>query len=243
MNIPIPHTHKKGDLAEAFAGISSDPQWKLKLCIGGFVNYLALTLVCLQPLLIPLSFICLALSKGYLLRAMREIINKENTTEVSPRLPSWDDWLDLIVSGLSFIVIEVGFAFFFLTFFVVTLLIKLALWESLASSPWSVALTIGHFLLLSLLYLGLNLFAFVLMANFAQQESMSSGFQWLKVYRRIKKEPIGFGTAWLVSMALTALAWLSSLTIILALLLPIFYFASHLIGARLCAVVWRSTQD
>ena len=230
-------------MAEAFAGLRSDPQWTLKLTIGGFVNYLALTLICLQPLLIPLSFLCLALSKGYLLRAMREIINRDGAAEAPQRLPAWDDWLDLLVSGLSFIVIEVGFGFFFLTFFIVTLIIKLALWEALASTPWGVALTIGHFLLLSLLYLGLNLFAFVLMANFAQQESMASGFQWLKVYRRIKMEPAGFGTAWLVSMALTALAWLSSMTIVMVLLLPMFYFASHFIGARLCAVVWKSTEN
>lgn len=205
----------------------------LKVSIGSFFSYLAFGLTLVQPFLLPVSLICLAMAKGYLLRVMRTVLNGEDAL-----LPAWNDWLDLVISGISFIVIELGFAFSFLCFSLFTIIIKFLILQTSADGTSLLAFTQGHYLLLALLFGGSNLFTSVLMVNFAQEESMKSGFQWLRVIKRIQKEPLAFATAWLSGIGFSALALVPGITIIGLLVVPFAYFLSQLVGARLLATIW-----
>src|SRR5690349_8722429 len=89
-----------------------DPQWLFKTGIGGFLNVLSFTLCALNYLLIPIAFLLWGLVTGYVLRAARtHIKNPED------RLPEWNDWLDLLISGLTWMAIYTGQLLFFFSVF------------------------------------------------------------------------------------------------------------------------------
>ncbi len=222
------------DLANSYKAIFKDPEWTFKTTIGGFINYLALGAFLYNPNLIPLCFVLWAISTGYLLRSIR--LSAAGELE---KLPSWSDWLDLIISGLSWLSIAAGFFFFALSLLAMSLLIGAGFDISHISKPnflvWSEATFLGLFFLC----LTQNFFLTVLMANFAEEERMAAGFAWRKSLRRIAKAPVELITVWLAGSSLTLMALvLPPMSLIGALLTPFCYFLAQIISTRMIGQTW-----
>src|SRR5690349_11850493 len=89
------------DLAvKAFFG---DPQWLFKTGIGGFLNVVSFILCALSYMLIPVAFLIWGVVTGYVLRAARLHIK-----DPAGKLPEWNDWMDLLISGLTWMAIYTG---------------------------------------------------------------------------------------------------------------------------------------
>ncbi|MBI4533795.1 MAG: DUF4013 domain-containing protein, partial [Candidatus Melainabacteria bacterium] len=87
----------------AVKGTFHDPDWMFKTGIGGMLNAGSVILWSVNPLLLPLSFALISLSCGYLLRVMRyKLLNPDS------HLPDWDSWLELFISGLTWLAIQFG---------------------------------------------------------------------------------------------------------------------------------------
>jgi hypothetical protein len=222
------------DLANSYKAIFKDPEWPLKTTIGGFINYTALGVVLFNPAFIPFCVVLWAISTGYLLRSLR--LSAAGELE---KLPDWTDWLDLIISGLSWLSIAAGFFFFALSLFVVSLLVGVAYGISHIYKPnflvWSETTFLGVFIL----SLAQNFFLTVLMANFAEEERMAAGFAWRKGLRRMAKAPLELATVWLASSALTIMALvLPTMSLIGVLFTPFCYFLAQIISSRMMGQTW-----
>jgi len=222
------------DLANSYRAFFKDPEWPLKTTIGGFINYTALGAFLFNPAFIPICFVLWALSTGYLLRTLRG-----SAAGDLEKLPQWNDWLDLIISGLSWLSIAAGFFFFALSLFAVSLLLGAGFDISHISKPnflvWSEATFLGLF------FIGLaqNFFLMVLMANFAEEERMAAGFAWRKTLHRIAKAPLELATVWLAGSALTVIALtIPPMTLIGALFTPFCFFLAQIISARMIGQTW-----
>src|ERR1700733_1128984 len=83
-----------------------DPEWKFKTALGSLLICSALLLVLsgkfFLPML-PVAFLIWSVVQGYVLRLMRTIVQGTDQT-----LPAWNDWLELVVSGLTWLAIVTG---------------------------------------------------------------------------------------------------------------------------------------
>lgn len=222
------------DLNSSFKAFLKDPEWPLKTTIGGFINYMAFGFFVFNPAFAPICFILWALSTGYLLRSLR--LSTQGEME---KLPGWHDWLDLVISGLSWLAIAAGFFFFAMSLLAISLMVGVGFDISHISKPNFLIWSEGTFLSLSLLSLGQNFFLTVLMANFAEEERMAAGFAWRKVLRRMAKAPLELGTVWLAGATLSTVALcLPTMTIIGAIFTPFCYFLAQIISTRMIGQTW-----
>lgn len=222
------------DLANSYKAFFKDPEWPMKTTIGGFINYTALGAFLLNPAFTPICFVLWALSTGYLLRTLRSTAAGD-----LDKLPSWGDWLDLIISGLSWLSIASGFFFFSLSAFALSLIIGASFDVAHILRPNFLLWSESTFLGLFVLALAQNFFLTVLMANFAEEERMAAGFAWRKTFRRISKAPLELAAVWLAGFALTAMALvLPSMSLIGALFAPFCYFLAQLISTRMMGQTW-----
>ncbi|CAN5490515.1 hypothetical protein BH11CYA1_BH11CYA1_23200 [soil metagenome] len=222
------------DLANSYKAIFKDPEWPLKTTIGGFINYTALGAFLFNPAFTPICFVLWALSTGYLLRTLRSTAAGD-----LEKLPNWGDWLDLLISGLSWLSIAAGFFFFALSTFAISLIIGASFDVAHISKPnfllWSESTFLGVFFIA----VAQNFFLTVLMANFAEEERMAAGFAWRKTLRRIAKAPVELASVWLAGSALTVMALvIPPMTLIGALFTPFCYFLAQIISTRMIGQTW-----
>lgn len=222
----------------SFKLLFKDKEWTLKTGIGGIFNALSLGLFCINPLFFPVSICLMALVQGYVLKITREKIVDQNS-----QLPKWSDWFDLFVSGMSWIALMTMFFFIVLIMMQGCLLLGALLHVSKAvdsSFIYWASLTI---LSLNLIGAWFLFFSSVLMANFAQEESMMAGFQYIKILGKISKQPKDFVCAWLLGVGIQFLFFVIPLmTVVGALFLPTTVFVSQLISASIMAQAWRSAS-
>jgi Protein of unknown function (DUF4013) len=210
-----------------------DPQWVLKTTIGSLVNALALLCFAINPALIPLTFLLCGISTGYILRSIRGSIAGQQD------MPPWSDWLDLTISGLSWLSITFGFYLFAMSIFLISLLAAAALGVHHVQNANSLIWAQSTYQCLYWLVIGQNFFLAILMVNFAEEEKMAAGFAWCKAAKRILKAPFLLVTAWLAGSALVGLAVLvPSLTLVGSLTTPFFYFLAQVIAGRLMGQTW-----
>ena len=222
----------------SFKLLFKDKDWTLKTGIGGIFNALSVGLFCINPLFFPVSICLMALVQGYVLKILREKIADQNA-----QLPKWSDWFDLFVSGMSWIALMTMF------FFVVMIILQGCFFLG-ALLHTSKAVDSSFVYWASLTILSINLvsawflfFSAVLMANFAKEESMVAGFQYLKVLGKISKQPKDFICAWLLGVGIQALFFFVPLvTVVGALFLPTTVFISQLLTASIMAQAWRSAS-
>ena len=220
-----------------------DPDWILKTAIGGVMNASSMVLLFLireSPILIPIMFSLWAINTGYVLRTIRQRIKVPNG-----HLPQWNDWQDLFVSGMSWLVVMTGFFVFFATFSATDLLVASIL-SNIKSQPFPILFTLwmsGSIILIVTLSFLVNLLYVATMANFAQEESMGSAFAVIKVMRRIGKRPGDFFSAWMLGMGIQFLSVaVPCATIVGIFFLPSTVFAGQLLTASLIAQAWKSAD-
>lgn len=232
-------------LDSAYKSIFQDPDWVLKTSVGSLINLFAFLAFAINPALLPLTFLLLGVSSGYMLRVMRWTITGQYTPAINGEeerkatLPPWADFVDLTISGLSWLSIAFGFYFFALSCLLVSLVAAAALGVHQVQNAGSLVWAQSTFQFLYWLVIGQHFFLAVLMLNFAEEERMAAGFAWRKTMRRILKAPYLLGSTWLAGSTLTAAAIIiPSMTLIGSMIAPFLCYLAQLISARLLACAW-----
>ncbi len=238
----------------AVKSLISDPDWTFKVGVGGIFNALSLIVLWGGMMMLPASFCCWALNTGYILRVMRsKMANPE------AKLPDWNDWLDLFVSGMSWLAIAYGFVivcilFFFtsmsgILYYFAQVAKKLPVTKETLESMQSVHSEQvywvgGTIVLVILIALALHLFSSVLKVHFAREESMKSGFAFNKVGKLFMSRPFDFIYVWLLSIGLIKLSIiLPSLTVLGIFFVPSILFAAQILTALLFAQIGGQDEE
>lgn len=224
-------------LALSFKSITSEQGWMVKVMIGSLISYLAATTFIVNQLFLPLCVALLGLSYGYLLRVMRQCM-----ADPTAKLPEWNNWLDLLISGISWATIGLGFTFVGLGMVASVLIIGVETGACYITDPRFSQWALSGFIGLFTLFTCGHFFGAILMANFAEEESMAAGFAWIKVLKRFAKKPFLFLTAWLCAYALNFMAAILPIaSMVFAVMTPFAIFFAQIIGARLIARAWKAS--
>lgn len=217
----------------ALKGFFADPDWMFKMGLGGVINAGSLVLTMMNPFVfLPVTLAFIALVSGYLLRCLRlRVLNPAS------KLPDWSEWLDLFMSGLTWIAIQFGL--FLVTASVATISLMLAAAAAAQQSPSYLPVAIAGVFFTVFTCLAVQFLQAFLMVNFAVEERLGAGFAILAVVRRASQRPGTFACAWLLATGLQVAAIvLPVLTVVGIFLTPSTLFASQLISASLLAQAW-----
>lgn len=226
------------DPNKSLTRLFKEDNWSVKTGIGGIFNALALALVCINPLCFPLSICLMALVQGYVLKTLRQKIKDPDSG-----LPNWDNWFDLFVSGMSWIALMTMFFFILMFAFYICLIVGALMNASKTMNPNFMLWMAGTAISIKLLSAWFSLFTQTLMANFAQEESMASGFAYFKVLKRLSLNPRDFLSAWILGIGVQFLFFVAPIaTVIGAFFLPTTIFVSQLLSASFMAQAWYSSS-
>jgi hypothetical protein len=223
----------------AWKGIFNDEDWMMKIGIGGVVNAAAMLLIVQSKLFLPLSFALLAMVSGYLLRVIRyKVLNPES------KLPDWENPMELLISGLTWLAIQFGFWLIVLS--LATLLLIFAASTGMqnvehpAFFPWA----IGTGITVAISWAAVSFLTSYLMVNFAIEESSKAGFAVKKVFAKFARHRRNFTFAWLLGLGVTiASVVVPTLTVIGIFLVPSTLFIGLIIAATLAAQAWGPEYD
>jgi Protein of unknown function (DUF4013) len=217
-----------------------DPEWKFKTALGSLLVCTALLLIFsgrfFLPML-PVAFLIWAVVQGYILRVMRAVIKGSEST-----LPVWNDWLELIVSGLTWLAIVTGQLMVMASVVTISLLIggKYGLVNPFA--PHFKAWFLVSLMALSATAFMTSFFFPLLMVNFAEQERVLSALSMSEAMKRLMRRPREYFTVWLLSLGIFWLAViLPALTVFGIVLIPLGLFLTNTINAIMLAQVWRAS--
>lgn len=230
-----PHDRERGlDPNSAIKTYFQDPDWMFKTGMGGMLNAASLVLCALSHLFIPVAFLMWGVTTGYILRAARQEL-----TEQYGKLPDWNNWADLLVSGLTWMAIFTGQIMFVVTVASTTLILGLTTGMINASSANFIPWALGSLYGVAFLSATTGFFSSLLMINFAREERLSGAFNTGAVLSRLKKKPMDFILAWLMGFGLHWCAIvLPTLSVIGIFFIPSAWFIAQILSARLLAQVF-----
>lgn len=217
----------------AVSSYVKDPDLMPKTGIGGVINALALvTLVLTGGLLAPVSLALMGLTNGYILRHMRFRLGKQD----SP-LPDWDDWLDLFISGITWLALQFGYALVIISVATISYMICDAI--NRKNPEALIGVYIGSAFMFMVTWALTHFFSSYLMVNFAGEEKLSAGFAFRRVYEVACAAPQAFFLSWVLAIGFQfAAVFVPALTIIGLFLVPSTYFAGQITGANLLSQAW-----
>jgi hypothetical protein len=210
----------------------------MKTAIGATFNALAAVVFAFNLMLIPVVFLFWAVVIGYHLRVLRTKI-----ADPSSPLPEWNDWVDLIISGLTWLAVLTSFCFLLVSIPTISFLIGAAQGSMVALHPRFLEWSITTFSLSFVMSLFVGLLVTYLQANFAKEERMPAAFAFFEVTRRLRRRATPLVLAWLLSIGLMAGAVILPLcTIVGVFLIPTAVFIAGTISATVIAQAWASSQ-
>ncbi|MFN8657954.1 MAG: DUF4013 domain-containing protein [Candidatus Obscuribacterales bacterium] len=214
----------------AVKGFIRDPEWMFKAGIGGMINAGGLVTGLANPLMFPALLALSALTTGYAMRAVRY-----RALEVVDKLPDWNEWLELFVSGLTWVALQFGYWSLFAGFATIVVMVGMK-FETLKTINFWIT---GGVLLIIAGALKTSFFASYLMVNFALEEDLKAGFAVREVIKRAWRDPSGLVGAWLLSMGLFGAAVIvPSLTIVGVFFVPSTVFAAQVMAADVLTQAW-----
>lgn len=242
------------DPNQALRHLVKDPDWTFKVGVGGIFNALSLVVLCGGLIMLPVSFCCWALNTGYILRVMRSKMK-----DPEAKLPDWNDWLDLFISGMSWLAIAYGFVMACILFYSTLMTSIISYYYKLAKNApaakevldsaqtthseqilWVCAATVA----LILVSCVLHFFSSILKLNFARKETMRAGFAYLEAFKIIQTRPSDYMYVWLLSVGLLKLAIiLPTLTVLGIFFVPSVFFAAQIMTALLYAQLGQGLED
>ncbi len=230
-------TTKNVDVERLVKGVIKD-EWMLKTGVGGILAAGAIVAVLYNFVFLPLSAALVALMLGYCLRCMRV---KAANPDV--RLPDWDEWGDLFLSGITWIALQFGIWVFFISLQLIILGLAVSCSYAAKSPVLSVLSLVLGGTVVSLSTLVLWILCAYTMVNFAIEENAKAGLAFLKVARRIVASPgrmfLGFALALGIQVATVAIP---CLTIIGIFLIPSAYFIGQIVSSIVLARFWCSCE-
>lgn len=216
----------------------SDPDWRAKAGIGGIFSGGAIILFCLGPMFIPIAFCLWGLLTGYYLRLVRAKI-----ADMQAPLPPWNDWLDLLISGITWIAVAFGQSLVPISIATTTLLCATAGGPNFIASSHYTAWAAGSVAIVTFAWIMVCLISTIIMANFAKQERMSAAFDVVTVGKKLASSAHIFLQAWLLMIGIQWLGFiLPTVSIIGIALIPICGFVASCVAAILLAQAWNSAE-
>ena len=211
--------------------------WVFKTGIGGILGAGSIVAGLYSFMCIPIVAALWALMIGYCLRCIRfKVLNPDC------RLPDWNDWGDLFLSGITWMAFQTivwtfvcGIAFGIIFFSGAYAVVAKTSVES------NVEVILGCIIASMILFKAAFLSAFV-MVNFAIEENASAGFSYIKVAQRIWAEPQKYLSGFMLAMGLQWGAIIfPCLTIVGVFLIPSTYFVGQATSAAVLARTWSTT--
>lgn len=222
------------DCNQALNSFFQDPEWMFKTGIGGTINAVCLVMSVGSPLFLPIVFALWALVAGYILRVLRYKVLSEES-----KLPVWDNWLELFISGLTWLAIQFGLNLILLSAVTVGFIVGEGSGAIKVYSPTFLPWALGSTLAIALIWGLVSFLTPFLMVSFATEERIQAGFAFLEVFRRAAGNPIDFVAAWLLCIGIRwAALVLPTLTLIGVFLIPSTFFIGEIIAASISAQVW-----
>lgn len=234
------------DPNQAFKSLIGDPDWTFKIGVGGIFNAMSLIVLWGGVMMLPVSFCCWALTTGYVLRVLRS-----KSRDPQAKLPDWNEWLDLFVSGMSWLAIAYGFVTMCVLFYLTSMTAIFTYYRELAKkvpvSPEALeAMNTTHSeqiywvggatVVVIIMALFLHLFSSILKMYFAGEETMKAGFAFDKAMKLFLARPFDYIYVWLLSLGLLQLSIIvPSLTILGFFFVPSIFFAAQTMTALLYA--------
>ncbi len=206
-----------------------------KTGIGGMIIAGCIILFMINPLSTPIALAIYSLVCGYTLRLIRY-----KSLNADSKLPDWDDWMEIFISGLTWLAIQFGLALIPITALTISLLVADATGTiKIASGMGFITWAAATIVVMTTICTTLSFVTPLLMVNFAIEERVPAGFAFLKVVKRAARNPLEFLVAWLLCIGV---AWcaviLPILTLIGIFFLPSTIFIGHIVSATLLAQVW-----
>jgi Protein of unknown function (DUF4013) len=247
---------------QSFKFFFQDSDWTLKTGIGGLFNALSLVVLTMNPAFLPISFCLWALVTGYMLAVINaEMKDKATIGETSTqmgsngeilirrapavyKLPEWKNWIELFVSGLTWIAVATILFLFTLAVFPLGIILASlcnAFQGGQASLFGSVVWLVGSWTLSMVIAAIMSFFASYLMVNFAAEQNIAYALSFSRIIERFRYRPLQLSQAWLINIGLQFLAVLLPLvTVVGIFLIPSTLFVAQVVGSHLLARAWRS---
>ncbi len=217
----------------------ADPDWRMKAGVGGVFSAGAFLLFFLGPMFIPLAFCLWGLLTGYYLRLVRSKI-----ADMHAPLPKWNDWMDLLISGITWIAVAFGQGLIPISIATVALLCATAGGPRFVTGNQYTVWAVSSVLVVTLSWVTVSLVSTVIMANFAKQERMSAAFDVFTVGKRLSTSAGIFTQAWLLMIGVQWVGFVIPTVSILGIaLIPICGFIASCITAILLAQAWISSEN
>lgn len=227
------------DPNSAIKSYFEDPDWMFKTGMGGMLNAASLVLCALSHMLIPVAFLMWGVTTGYILRAARQEFGGPQG-----KLPDWNNWADLLVSGLTWMAIFTGQVMFVVTVGTTLIIVGLATGMAIGTAPNFVPWALGTVYGVTAIAVSIAFFSALLMINFAREERLTGAFNANAVLTRLRKKPLDFALAWLLGIGLHWCAIvLPTISVLGIFFIPSVWFFAQITSARLIAQVFSSAED
>jgi hypothetical protein len=229
------------DADQAIRHFTVDSQWKQKVGFGSMLTaacFLMAIMDLRHLLMLPIALAIAGCLTGYVLRVVRERIQFPD----AKRLPEWDEWSDLFMSGITWIAIQFGITVLALIMISSTLI--LSIYAALTPNAYSIAIAETSLLVIVLVAFWTSFLSTYLWVNFAIEERVTGGLALRKVSQRVRRNPGQFWVAWALSCSLQFVAvLLPAITVIGIVLIPTTLFAAQVVSALLLAQAWTSVEE
>ena len=213
--------------------------WIFKTGIGGMLVAGSIVAGLYHYMCIPIVAALWALMIGYCLRCMRyKLMNPDC------KLPDWNDWVDLFLSGITWVALQTFFWIFMaaIAFGVMVLCTAYAI-ASKGAVESNLELVAGCSFITIIYFIASAISAY-LMVNFALEENTGAGMAVRKVIRRILDEPGKYLGAYLFSVGVQwTCVIVPCITIVGVFFLPSAFFVGQVSSAAILARAWGTTPN
>ncbi len=227
------------DVDRAVKDVFAENEWMVKTGIGGILTAGSTIALLYHFACLPVAVACWAVMIGYILRVIRQKV-----ADPKAKLPLWNDWGDLFISGITWIAFQ--FILWILTLSIcIFAVVFCSMRAAAAGSSWETVMwsALGP-LLLAVTCGNLAYVSSYLMVNFAVEENSIAAISYLKIMKRIARHPLHYYTGFMLA---TGVQWAAVLvpaaTMIGLFVIPSTYFIGQIAGAAILARYWSADRD
>lgn len=229
---------KNVDVERLVRGVFHD-DWMVKTGVGGVLAAGGLVAILYSFSCLPVLAAFFALMNGYCLRCMRV-----KAADPDCKLPKWNEWGDLFISGITWIALQTGIWLVFGTLQAVVLAVCVGHAFNEKNSTLSLVWTGVGCGLVSISLALLTLLSAYVMVNFAIEENVKAGLAYIKVARSMLKSPDKLAAGFLLALGFQFLSVLiPCLTVIGVFLVPSTYFIGSMVSSIVLARHWCACNE
>ncbi len=223
--------------SQSLRQLKADPEWTMKVGVGGMLYALTLVLILLNILSFPFVLCLWAIVQGYLITTMHVALQDAHMP-----LPRWKTFAELLIAGLTWMAIESLQWIMLFSIIIGALKISDIIHSDrlVASSFNYWAISAWSFIMLLLAIT--SFFSAYRLANFAALQEINAAFDYVEVGKRFLRRPVPMLQAWLLQAGRFGMAIVVPIaTIVGVFLLPTTVFIAQILGVRLLAQAWEIT--